>query len=95
MNMGHHVLPSARRVRPELDRYVRTEYRETDSCWLTSSTGGCAGVRRIGGEVKPGAPALDAAVVTSKVRCCPVTGAIPGSGPVNKLSRRGGPTGDR
>ena len=95
MNMGHHVLPSATRVRPELDRYVRAEYRETNSCWLTASTGRCAGVGRIGGGVKSEAPPLDAAVATSKVRCCPVTGAIPGSGPVNRLSRRGGPTGDR
>jgi hypothetical protein len=46
MTFGAYILPSAHRKRNEdLDRYVRTEYREDSSSWLTANNGRGTGLK--------------------------------------------------
>lgn len=79
MNMGHHVLPSARRTDSEVTRYVRSEYREKDPCWFPLS---CAEGRSLARSERPSTAATAA-------RCCPVMGALSEARLTKGLAPRG------
>lgn len=97
MNMGHHVLPSARKADPELKRYVRSEYREGDPCWFSLSCMGGGG-QELAQRVQPEAPRpqeLGGGRAGTAARCCPVMGALSGGQLTKGLAPRGELTGER
>lgn len=95
MNMGHHVLPTARRIDGEANRYVRSEYGEKESHWFTLSALTGARLRLPGGETPTrGVRAVGTAASESgqTARCCPVMSALSESRLMNGAAR-GEPSG--
>ncbi|MEW5748037.1 MAG: hypothetical protein AB1793_04530 [Candidatus Thermoplasmatota archaeon] len=96
MSLGHHVLPSARRVDAEVRRYVRSEYGERDPCWFSSACAGgppkgWAAERAAAGAVAPLAMRGDNARAE---RCCPVLNALGDNRLTKGLASRGGVAGE-
>ena len=92
MNMGHHVLPSARRGNGELDRYIRSEYGERDACWFRSGAANGQCLRLPGENVLMGGTTKSMkgpSASEQQARCCPVMSSLADSGLFDGQSARG------
>ena len=98
MNMGHHALPSVRRLNDEVIRYVRTEYGERDASWL-SSTAVRDSCLRLPGETgsMTGTGLIKSSAMTREqsAHCCPVISTLSDEQLLNRLSPRGELAGER
>jgi hypothetical protein len=93
MTFGPYMLPSARRAHKELDRYVRSEYRESSSGWFAAN---CRNKTcfRIPAEEKPvGSISSSTTDICSSASPhptnCPVLNAIAESRLMKELAPRG------
>jgi hypothetical protein len=86
------TIPSANRVHKELDRYVRSEYRESSSGWFAADCRDMTGMK-IMAEEKPivltssSTPEITSSA-SSRPTNCPVLNAIAESRLVKELSPR-------
>lgn len=93
MTFGPYLLPSARRAHKELDRYVRSEYRDVSSGWFAANCGDKTCLRLPGEETIPG-PISDSvpeicASTAHRPTNCPVLNAIAESRLMKELAPRG------
>lgn len=92
MSFGPYLLPSSRRVRhEELERYVRNEYREDNTCWFTAENGHGPCVKLPGEMAR--AVSEDKLSCSEQVRPdgatgCPVLNAISKARPITDGSTR-------
>lgn len=96
MILGHHSLPSTRRVDTEVGRYVRSEYGEKDPCWFSSA---CAEgpLKGWAAERAATSPAASLAIRGDRAhaeRCCPVLNALGDNRLTKGLASRGGIAGE-
>jgi hypothetical protein len=93
MTFGPYLLPSARRAHKELDRYVRSEYRDVSSGWFAANCGDKTCLR-LPGEERPAGP-IDTSVpeicasTAPRHTNCPVLNAIVESRLMKELAPRG------
>lgn len=95
MSIGHHPLPSARRLSDEgVARHVRTEYGENDACWFASGAakGACL---NLPGENGSRAALRARFTAAGRELALPVTGTVTGARAVRDLVRKSDPAADR
>jgi hypothetical protein len=93
MSFGLYPLPSARRVHKELDRYVRSEYRESSSGWFAANCGDrtclkLPGEERSVGPIDTSVPEICVSTAPHPTNC-PVLNAIAESRLMKELTPRG------
>jgi len=92
LSFGPYLLPSSRRTRhEELERYVRNEYREDNTCWFTAESGHGPRVKlpvemaRSRGE---GTPSSSRQSRPEGATCCPVLNTISKARPITDVPNR-------